>query len=1337
MSRSPRPLVRARLRRVLASSLAAALLAGGIVLAAPLGASAEVPNRAQVVVKTGGERDATTRAVQPLRGVVLELRKASGNSLVATCTSDADGDCVFTIPNGSLDGTASKNDFWVVQAGSFQADSPAAEDYFRNPEFVVSTSGSSFSTTPYRIAVDDLKQGTTRTIGSGGSGTATSSGIWQSSHANPPAQAQCGLDIALVSDLSYSVALSNSLGSLKTAATGFVDALAGTPSTISLYTFGTNAPAPGTASLLDRSTLDANHLTELRATIGGYAIDSNSYTNWDASLRQLFGKGYDQVVVLTDGNPTRSGVPGTGSSGSTRLVELEQAVFSANTLKADGTRVVAVGVGSSDNFKTGQNLRAISGETAGSDYFISGWSQLADKLDELARANCEGTVTVVKKVVPWNESGIAGAQPASGWQFTAPVVGTGTVTPSTAQTTKHNPGQGDHGTINYKLTEIPSGASFQISEQQQSGYTLVREGGKNAVCTKNGSTPVTVTNVDPLGFSVPVGKSDIVTCTVYNKEPTPIASVEVDKLWIVNGQEYSDGAQPEALSAQLELDGTDQAWGEERGGLTAGGTIAIAEEFGDDIPALCEVVSQELTKPGDDGVSVDISDAAYTTPALAPGLTSYLVTNTVECGSELVLIKDVTNSHGGTATPANWKLGYAGGPAGGVASGTVNSVIPGSYAIEEIGKAGSQGYAPREEDPVVCVGGELTGATVAVPIATRVTCTFYNEDIAPRLQLKKTVVGADLDPEEWTLTASKGGAVVVSGDGFAASTPVKAGVGYTLAESTEHAGGGEFTGEWVCTVTGGPGAGTPLVLGGTTAAPTVTLALGQDVECVVTNTLQPSNPRILKTAGTPVPNADGSWDVPFTVTVTNPSAVLGLDYYLVDTPALPAGVTGVSASYRVGGGSAVPVAWTGGPIQLTPSAATIPAGAGPVVYTVTLTLAVSADVVEQPDACGDGKTGVAIDNLASLTPVGSDDPLTSDDCAVIELPEVDYEKAVTSLRQLAGGDWEIVYEVGVTATGPGVARYDLRDVPEFGDGIAIRSADATATPAGQAVVADWNGGLGATPATLLAEDRPITATGSHRYEITIVAAVAAGVIGTEAADCALDEQSEDGTGFLNRVWLAAGGPEREPREACASPAAPEFEKSLVDSVKNDDGTVTLVYELVASNPSEVQLSYDLDDTIGFAVGVGILDAEVTDAPAGVTLEAPAWDGVASTRVATGVLLPPGAEGEHVYEITILAEPTLFVEEGDLACVPGTPGKGYFNGAVLTSGEDEYPDDACAPIPATDLPTLPLPPDDLELETLGLTGTSMAGGLAAALALLVGGLLALRFRGRRPAGRHAA
>jgi len=164
------------------------------------------------------------------------------------------------------------------------------------------------------------------------------------------------------------------------------------------------------------------------------------------------------------------------------------------------------------------------------------------------------------------------------------------------------------------------------------------------------------------------------------------------------------------------------------------------------------------------------------------------------------------------------------------------------------------------------------------------------------------------------------------------------------------------------------------------------------------------------------------------------------------------------------------------------------------------------------------------------------------------------------------------------------------------------------------------------------------------------------------------------------------------------------------------------------NPSALDLVYDLDDELGFAAGVTVLDAEVTG-PAGVTPD-PSWTGVGTDiRVVTAQPLLAGAS--HVYTVVVHAQPTLFVADDELACLAATPGHGYFNGAVLTSGAEVLVDDACAPIPTTDLPTLPLPPD---LPTLALTGTTVGGGILAAFGLLFAGL-ALALSRRRNAARH--
>ena len=74
----------------------------------------------------------------------------------------------------------------------------------------------------------------------------------------------------------------------------------------------------------------------------------------------------------------------------------------------------------------------------------------------------------------------------------------------------------------------------------------------------------------------------------------------------------------------------------------------------------------------------------------------------------------------------------------------------------------------------------------------------------------------------------------------------------------------------------------------------------------------PVSPTIDKTAGTPVRDLvggvwDGSWDVPYTITVTNPSTLAGLYYSLDDAPALAAtlGFGSATVSGTDNGGHAI------------------------------------------------------------------------------------------------------------------------------------------------------------------------------------------------------------------------------------------------------------------------------------------------------------------------------------------------------------------------------------------------------------------------------------------------
>ncbi|MFF1651648.1 hypothetical protein [Streptomyces sp. NPDC058240] len=399
---------------------------------------------------------------------------------------------------------------------------------------------------------------------------------------------------------------------------------------------------------------------------------------------------------------------------------------------------------------SGLNLRAISGPEAfdGSNPLTANYYQTADfagagqALTELALSNCAGTLSVVKQIVPEDNTGedITGATPAGeGWEFTATTTtpGIGGL-PDTQETTADRT-----GAVSFSPT-YPAGtdsADIAVTEDQRPGYDLVTQGGLNAVCTDlDTGEPVQVTNTgtntNP-GFGVDVPRLSAISCTMYNRpQQDEEAEITVEKEWFIDGKTYSHDDRPDGYEADLTLTGpgtngpTSQEWGEDRDGYTLGDTTTIAETV--TVPNTCTVDSSRI-------VSANGSTADEPLPyeaQLTETENTFTVRNTVSCEDEdesrLTLVKRVINQHGGTAEPGDWTL-TANGPE--TLSGTSGSegvtdvtVPPGSYTLGETG--GPEGYRPAGWECEDSEGEEIPVADDQVTLAAgdSVTCTLTNKD---------------------------------------------------------------------------------------------------------------------------------------------------------------------------------------------------------------------------------------------------------------------------------------------------------------------------------------------------------------------------------------------------------------------------------------------------------------------------------------------------------------------------------------------------------------------------------------------------------------------------------
>ena len=395
--------------------------------------------------------------------------------------------------------------------------------------------------------------------------------------ANPDLRASCGLDVALVLDASGSISSAGAESTVRNAAKAFADAFVDTDTKLGVISFSTNVLAHPKLPL---TLVTSASIAGIKSEINSY--NANGFTNWDDALRET--KSYlldsannrptapDLVVFLTDGAPNTIGdAPSNGGQFSDASPSaLDPAITDANAIKGTGAHMLSFGVGQSftaGNTSFRQALAKVAGwDAAGSVsgvnlasegftpqaafdpettdvLFETDISKIQSTLNEVATSVCGGSLTISKQVsTPEAPDTYA---PAGGWDFTAtpsaPASSYSWVLPSTGAATSKTDTTAPTGNAQFqwRVTNVTSwnaAKTIGVVEAVHSGYQM-----QQPTCTKNGGTDVPVTGFNSAtgAFSVDVGHTDVVTCTVRNKA-VPQADLSVTKS-IIGSAPYSLG----------------------------------------------------------------------------------------------------------------------------------------------------------------------------------------------------------------------------------------------------------------------------------------------------------------------------------------------------------------------------------------------------------------------------------------------------------------------------------------------------------------------------------------------------------------------------------------------------------------------------------------------------------------------------------------------------------------------------------------------------------------------------------------------------------------------------
>jgi len=358
---------------------------------------------------------------------------------------------------------------------------------------------------------------------------------------NPDLSAACGLDVILAIDESAS--LQPDEQTVRASVRALLEALTGTGARVALVEFNLDARTPLGPAYVELPSSTDGPLGPTGA-VTRYLDNNyvpNGYTNWDAAFGKVAAINQEQgvaplVIFFTDSGPTAyTNQFGAIVADETRA--LDEAVVSANDVKAQGSHIFVVGVGDTS---AESRIVAIAGPErfpdhnqpfAQSDYTLTNFDQLTTALRQIGFSLCGPSVTLtsyangsngVQPVVGQTFRGqvsiTSQGQPANAFTWTQPVTGAAAQVGVSQSTTTNANGtaqwQWTPGTV---ATPQAWSSQFILDDGAVPGYFFA-----GAICTRKTLNPAggftTGTfSLTTLPATFAVGPDDLVTCDVFNE----------------------------------------------------------------------------------------------------------------------------------------------------------------------------------------------------------------------------------------------------------------------------------------------------------------------------------------------------------------------------------------------------------------------------------------------------------------------------------------------------------------------------------------------------------------------------------------------------------------------------------------------------------------------------------------------------------------------------------------------------------------------------------------------------------------------------------------------------